>query len=164
MPLPDFAREGKTLRDELGVKSVGFKRYALWDHTGVPPDLVRFTREFLEAAHALAWPLRVHSALRTYEEQARLFARGVTKARPGTSAHNHGLAVDIIHALRAWDLTPREWLVIGALGKEVSRRVKVPVEWGGDWGWRGRPIAPGEVGWDPAHWQVADWKKRRNHG
>ena len=62
--------------------------------------------QFLAAAQAIAdrhgITIEVISGLRTWQQQAALFAQGrtkpgriVTKARPGSSWHNYGLAIDL---------------------------------------------------------------------
>jgi hypothetical protein len=60
------------------------------------------------------------------------------------------LAVDIISATKAWDLSKKQWDVIGCIGKEIARKRNLKIDWGGDWDF-----------WDPAHWQIADWRKYR---
>jgi hypothetical protein len=62
--------------------------------------------------------------------------------------------VDIIHASRAWNLTKKEWDVLGSIGKEIARKRNLKMEWGGDWdGREGRPKF-----YDPAHWQIKNWR------
>jgi peptidoglycan L-alanyl-D-glutamate endopeptidase CwlK len=69
----------------------------------VHPELRRRILQLdqLLTASSLAIHLRVTQALRTWPEQAALYAQGrtvpgpiVTNAKPGTSMHNYGLAVD----------------------------------------------------------------------
>ncbi|QCS37219.1 hypothetical protein [Tortoise microvirus 70] len=60
------------------------------------------------------------------------------------------MAVDIVHFGRYWDLSPKEWAVVGLIGKEVARRRNIKIVWGGDWRF-----------WDPAHWELKDWKALR---
>lgn len=88
--------------------------------------------------------------VRTHDEQDRLYAKGVTKAKGGESPHNYGCAVDQVHYSRYWDLTKKEWAVIGLIGKEVARRRNIKIVWGGDWGF-----------YDPAHWELRDWRHYR---
>ena len=75
------------------------------------------------------------------------FAAGTTKARAWESPHNYGLAVDIIHGTKAWDLTRKQWEIVGHMGKEVAAQLGVKVVWGGDWKF-----------YDPAHWELANWR------
>ena len=60
---------------------------------------------------------------------------------------DYSAAVDIIHATRGWNLTKKEWDVVGAIGKELARKRNIDIEWGGDWKF-----------YDPAHWQIKSWK------
>lgn len=91
-------------------------------------------------------PLRITDTLRTFEEQEQLYAIGrtkpgkiVTKANPGQSYHNYGLAVDFCLLTnqggeaswnRAADLNinqKSDWDEIVSLFKHYGW------EWGGDW-------------------------------
>lgn len=91
--------------------------------------------DFILEAQKRGIYLRVFSGLRTFDQQARLYAQGrtapgtiVTNAKPGESWHNYGLAFDVVEMEggRALWSNPR-WKQIGALGKNFG------FEWGGDW-------------------------------
>jgi len=80
----------------------------------------------------------VYSTLRTYEEQAKLYAQGrtapgeiVTKARPGQSWHNFGRAFDVAFVSPATGkLSWRPdypWTKLGEMGEAVG------LTWGGRW-------------------------------
>lgn len=88
--------------------------------------------------------------LRTLKEQADIFAQGrtkpgpiLTKARPGRSYHNYGLAVDIVLILgngASWDIKTdfdgdgmADWMEIVQVFKEYGW------EWGGDWQFKDSP-------------------------
>lgn len=118
----------------------------------VPPNgsdqrIVDFAQAFTSELAKRGMPFFVHAYLRTQWEQDAMFERGVSKARWGQSPHNFGMAVDIVHFGRYWDLTKREWDVIGLIGKEVARKRAVKVSWGGDWKF-----------YDPAHWELTEWR------
>ena len=85
----------------------------------------------------------IHMALRTWKTQADLYAIGrtkelnrkpVTKAKPGLSFHNYGLAIDIVFdgdlskqgIQWSWD-DKYPWTELGDLGKKFG------LEWAGDW-------------------------------
>jgi peptidoglycan L-alanyl-D-glutamate endopeptidase CwlK len=79
--------------------------------------------------------VRIISGTRTYQEQADLFAQGrskpgrvVTKARPGRSNHNFGIAWDI-GLFKGTDYLDESALYdsVGMIGKDLG------LEWGGDW-------------------------------
>lgn len=81
--------------------------------------------------------LLVTSTLRDEEEQEKLWKIGrtvkgrvVTDAKPGESAHNYGLALDVVPMISGkpiWDSDNPLWLEIGRIGKEEG------FEWGGNW-------------------------------
>lgn len=98
------------------------------------PIVATKAKQFIELAEAEGIEILVTSTLRTFEEQAELFAIGrtkpgkkVTNAKPGESWHNFGLAFDVVPLVNGkaiWD-SPF-WGRIGTLGKQVGLR------WGGD--------------------------------
>lgn len=113
-------------------------------------------------AGKLGVPLYVHSAFRTKAEQDDLVKRGVTKAPYPRSAHNIGEAFDLVHGVYHWELTKREWdyihwLVMDELRKlnaKLPKAEKLEVNWGG-------PSGPSDkFGWDPAHWEILDYRDR----
>lgn len=149
--LPGSHQEAaQSLVDPQIVNSIVYRNKLLQEpRHGVHPDMLDFTTAFLQDLARRAIPLFPHSFVRTHEQQNVLFERRVTLARGGESPHNWGMAVDIVHFGRYWNLTNKEWAVIGLIGKEVARRRKIKVTWGGDWSF-----------YDPAHWELADWKER----
>lgn len=101
--------------------------------------------------------VRFTSTLRTFDEQAVIFAQGrtapgriVTNARPGRSYHNYGMAIDIALILdkdgngsyetASWDTTldtnkngERDWMEVVAIFKQYGWT------WGGDWRFKDNP-------------------------
>ena len=81
--------------------------------------------------------LLVTCTRRSAREQTELYARGrtapgprVTNAKTGQSAHNYGLAMDVVPLVNGkpiWDSGAHEWQVYG---EEVRR---AGLEWAGDW-------------------------------
>lgn len=112
------------------------------------PLIVEFTNAFLKDLKARGMPFWPHCFFRSGQVQNSLYHQGVTRARAGQSPHNYGMAVDIVHFTRLWNLSEKEWAVIGLIGKEVARRRNIKMTWGGDWSF-----------YDPAHWELKDWKK-----
>jgi len=69
----------------------------------VHPMLAEKIRAMADALEAQGVSIRVTQGLRTWDEQAALYAKGrtapgpkVTNASAGTSWHNYGLAVDVV--------------------------------------------------------------------
>lgn len=138
------------------------KRYLLqgdradWQHCD--PRLMRWAALFVEYARKRGIPLFVHSAFRTKAEQAALVARGVSRAAYPRSPHNLGEAVDIVHSVFAWDMSPQEWALLHVLGLLALDRInamlpkdrKLNLTWGGSF--KGL--------YDPAHWEITDFRLR----
>ncbi|TIW42639.1 MAG: M15 family metallopeptidase [Mesorhizobium sp.] len=117
------------------------------DREGSRPELLAFLDAFQRQLRALGVPMFPHCLVRDSAAQDAAYAAGRSKAQAGESAHNYGCAVDLVHSRRAWDLTQREWAVIGHIGKDVAARNQLKIDWGGDWKF-----------WDPAHWEMRGWK------
>ncbi|MGQ0794441.1 MAG: M15 family metallopeptidase [Deltaproteobacteria bacterium] len=98
------------------------------------PVVAEKARALLALAEAEGIELLITSALRTFEEQAALYAIGrtkpgkrVTNAKPGQSWHNFGLAFDVVPLVNGkaiWN-SPF-WSKIGELGRRCA------LQWGGD--------------------------------
>lgn len=96
----------------------------------------------------------VTCTLRSNAEQAALFAQGrtapgkiVTKALPGQSAHNYGLAIDVVPIVNGkpdWDGTHPVWQQIGQLG------IAAGLDWAG---------APDFSFHELAHFQMVGWRE-----
>ena len=122
------------------------------DWSGVAPWVIEFAQAFQKELRRYGIPCVITEIYRDGRRQNDLKAQGRSKAGAGQSPHQYGLAFDLVHGRRWWDLTPKEWAVIGAIGKEVARKRKIPVEWGGDWAF-----------YDPAHWQIEGWRLFKPH-
>ena len=98
------------------------------------PIVVERAQQLIELAQTEGIEILVTSTLRTFEEQAELFAIGrtkpgnkVTNAKAGESWHNFSLAFDVVPLVNGkavWN-SPF-WNRIGELGKQT----------GLVWGWR----------------------------
>ena len=105
--------------------------------------------ELIKRAYNEKIYVRITNGYRSNEEQARLYGQGranyvyngkqyadplkpiVTNAKPGTSYHNYGLAIDYVllseDGKRAlWNVDDK-WRRVAAIGKQLG------FEWGGDW-------------------------------
>jgi len=117
------------------------------------PECRRLADPFLDSVAAAGIDLVVTCTLRTLDEQAALYAQGrtapgaiVTNARPGTSAHNFGLALDVVPIVSGkpdWSGTSAVWQQVGSLG------VAAGLEWAG---------SPGFPFVEYAHFQVPNWR------
>lgn len=143
-----FGAELRGMRDRAFCLSERYKaQQTRVPRAGSHPDIVEFERRLVARCRKIGVPLFAHCFLRSAAEQNKLFAAGTTKARAWESPHNYGLAVDIIHGTKAWDLTRKQWEIVGHMGKEVAAQLGLKVVWGGDWKF-----------YDPAHWELANWR------
>lgn len=120
--------------------------------------VLAFEKGLIKRMGNLGVPMCAHNMVRTSEEQDKLFARGVSQARGGDSPHNFGLAVDIVHTVKLWEpgLTEKQWLLVGQVGRELSKQAGLNMRWGGDWD--GDLDVHDHKLFDPAHWEVWDWR------
>lgn len=117
------------------------------DYQQVSPELMVFGARLVFAFRKKQVPLYVHSAFRTAAEQKAAFDRGVSKVKWPHASHCQGAALDIVHGSYHWDMNKAEWDTIGHVGKIIADRMGLQLTWGGDWSF-----------WDPAHWELADWR------
>lgn len=127
-----------------------------WQYVDI--RLCEWSARLIELARKRNIPLYVHCAFRTRSVQERAVAEGRSKAKWPRSAHNIGEAVDIVHGVFGWEMSPQEWEYIHVLGQEALRLVnegvrkdrKLELVWGGKF----RTL------YDPAHWEIADYRQR----
>ena len=153
-----------SLTDWNVCKSVNHKnRLVKTSRDQMHPRMVEFYVKFSKELERRGIPMYAFEFYRTPERQAVLKAQGVSKAAPGSSPHQYGCAVDIVHSTKLWDITNKQWFVIGAIGKEVARKMNLKIRWGGDWDQDGVPVIidGDEHFWDPAHWEIEDWRDYR---
>lgn len=120
------------------------------------PETERLCRDFMRDTAAAKILLRITHTLRTMDEQGKLYAQGrtlpgkvVTRARPGKSPHNWGMAFDVCFDGKApypKESDPR-WQQIGEIGEALG------LSWGG-------PNGKGDrFTWDRPHFERLGWKK-----
>lgn len=145
----DYASALRAVASGVFCKSEKYREQQ-WraDRRGAHPDILDFERLLIRRMRRLNVPMFAHCVMRSEEEQAVVRSRGLSRAGPGQSPHQYGLAVDIVHGMKAWDLDRKTWALVGHIGKEVAAQAGIDVEWGGDWEF-----------YDPAHWQLTNWKQ-----
>lgn len=117
------------------------------DRKGADHRILEFERHFIRRMEKLGIPMYAHCVVRSMAEQTAVYVQGNSKAKAGQSPHNYGLAVDLVHSLHHWQLDEQCWRLLGHIGKEVALQNGLKLVWGGDWKF-----------YDPAHWEVADWR------
>lgn len=104
------------------------------------PDMQRAARRVLAAARQDSRDVRIASAWRDPAEQARLYAKGrtdpgriITNAKPWSSWHNYGLAIDlaVIHPRDGYVGDPAPYIAIGR-AVMADPELRRTLRWGGD--------------------------------
>lgn len=124
---------------------------------GAHEQILLFEKKFLAKMRKLGIPMFAHSVVRTNEEQTKLFVQGVTNAKAGQSPHNYGMAIDLVHGVKAWDLQPQSWTMIHHIGIEIANQNGIKIRSGYDWDQDG-DLTDQRLP-DPAHWELRDWKQ-----
>ena len=109
---------------------------------GLHPVIRPMAENFIELAKVAGIELRITAGMRNFAEQQKLYDQGrttagkiVTKAKPGTSYHNYGLAIDVVPIINkkaVWD-NEELWKRIGSIGEIAG------FEWGGRWKFVDKP-------------------------
>jgi peptidoglycan LD-endopeptidase CwlK len=117
------------------------------------PEMRSMVDPWIADCTAAGIDLLVTCTLRTNEDQAVLYAQGrttpgniVTNAKPGQSAHNYGLALDVVplvHGKPDWSGTSFIWATLANLGQVRGLQ------------WLGAPDSPFK---EQAHFQHPNWK------
>ena len=140
-------KKRKTIK-KLAMETINWIKEKTWDiHTNrrietLHPVIKAKVKEFIiRAEKELGIKLRVTAALRTWNEQADIYAKGrdsngnvidmkkiVSWAKAGQSYHNYGLAFDVVEIKNGAALWKNpNWGKIGALGESIG------FIWGGRW-------------------------------
>jgi len=118
------------------------------------PECRRLVDPWLDDCAAAEIDLLVTCTLRSMQDQAILYAQGrttpgpvVTNAKPGQSAHNYGLALDVvplIHGKPDWSGNSPVWTEVANLGQARG------LQWLG---------APDSQFREMAHFEVPNWRQ-----
>lgn len=110
------------------------------------PQILLFERLLVRRMLKIGVPMYATEVMRDKERQAELVKQKRSQLYDGP--HMHGMAVDVVHSLKLWDMTKMQWDLIGHVGKEIIAQEGLSIRWGGDW----------KTLWDPAHWEREDWR------
>lgn len=120
---------------------------------GAHPQLLQHMRFTIAKFKSMGIPVYAHTIVRSRAQQQKEFDEGDSKARPDKAPHVWGAAYDLIHSVYGWGLSKKQWEFMGHVGKQLAISRSIPITWGGDW-----PPIVEKVGWDPAHWQLRNWR------
>lgn len=104
-------------------------------HPAIREDAIQAYNEAVKKTPVGVHPVIIQT-LRTFEEQELLYEKGrsrpgpkVTNAKPGSSYHNYGLAIDFaleVNGKIIWEVT-KDWMTVVNIFKAHG------FSWGGDW-------------------------------
>lgn len=150
MAVTDFGSAMRAMVNRPFVESQKYRdqqmRVERW---GAHPDILEFEKRLVTRMRKQGVPLFCLCLWRGEGDQTAAYVRGNSKAKWGQSPHNYGMAVDIIHGVRGYDIDTKSWALLGHIGKEISVQSGIAITWGGDWKF-----------YDPAHWELAQWKSQ----
>lgn len=146
--LPDittYPEAVKFLQDTDYLASMAFREQQ-WvaDREGCNPTLLRWIDTVLRQCERRGIPMWARTIVVARADHRRRFVLGEVECEFGADPHNHGLAVELVHAVRGTALPPICWRLIGDLGQEFALRVDLEIE-------------QGSV--EPQQWVVADWRE-----
>ncbi len=140
------------------------------------PDFRPHAERLIARFELVGFPFHVFETYRSNQRQAQLYAKGrstpgpkVTRVIPGHSAHNHGMAIDLVPKVEGrwtWDngLSKDRMKVerpgVWEMWREVAAIWRADffeeLAWGGQFGYR----PPQLLGWDPWHFELRGWRRR----
>lgn len=99
------------------------------------PDLQRLFSEVIQIIDCA-----VICGHRGHEDQDKAFAEGKSKLKWPNSKHNKvpALACDVVPWPCDWNDHTR-FRVLADIVKDTAKRLKIKIEWGGDWKWKDLP-------------------------
>lgn len=160
-PATAFPQALEALRNRDFLKSPKWQEQQLRaERLGAHPLITEFTRKLVQRAAKVGVPLFPHCIVRSAEDQASAFARGVSWTPPTRPYPHRAFAVDIIHSTLGWMDKPHikhAWELIGAMGMETAKSMGIKVTWGADWDKDGDTAD--ERAYDPAHWELENWRE-----
>lgn len=113
--------------------------------------ILDFEKAFIKRLESLGLPFFAHCVVRTKQQQKKEFDEGHSKNDGSKPFPHDGTAVDIIHSKYGWNLSKDQWKIIIHIGKEVAKVRGIDITNGADF--KGL--------YDPAHWQLTEWRERQ---
>ena len=125
---------------------------------GLLPLVQRKADMVMEDMKMLGHPVRIVEGYRSPQRQAELYAQGrttpgdiVTRAQPGESLHQYGVAVDFVFKKQGYDASDELWQTLGVVGERHG------FEWGGAWkGFTDKPHFQLTLGYNLHDFMVGD--------
>lgn len=117
------------------------------NRTYADPQILLFERLLVRRMGNLGVPMFANEVMRSAERQQQLFKDGFSRLG-ALGPHMSGMAVDIIHATKAWNIDRKAWDLVGHVGEEIIAQEGLSIRWGGHW----------KSPWDPAHWERIEWR------
>jgi hypothetical protein len=145
-----YAAELRHMKDLAFCRSAKFAdQQARANRDGAHEQIVEFEKALVKRMRVMGVPMWAHTMVRTREDQAGAFMRGVSK-NDGKKAFPHmKWAVDIVHGTRGWGLNKKQWEIVSHLGLEIAAQRGIKIVWGGNF----------HSLYDPAHWELAEWRE-----
>jgi len=116
------------------------------ERKGADPRILTFERLLVRRMRNLNIPMFASEVMRSQQRQLLLWTEGHSRVKE-YGPHTRGAAVDIIHGIHGWNIPKKAWSLVGHIGKEIIAQESLGMRWGGDWDF-----------YDPAHWELTDWK------
>ena len=137
-----------TVEPDYFYTSRYMKYHARADWSGAPYELKEFAYRLYRMLKKMGVPMYFHTVYRSPALQEQLKSKGYSNLANGP--HQRSAAFDMVHSDAHWDMSKNAWQFIGILGKEIAKTNGLKVNWGGDF----------RNPYDPAHWELQDWRGR----
>lgn len=152
-PKEDDSKYGALMRamqDSAFCRSTKFsEQQARANRQGAHADIIEFERVFIRKLRTYNLPFYCHTMVRTRQDQRSAYARGVSRIRGDHAFPHEKWAGDFIHGTKGWDLSRKQWEIVGHIGLEVAAALNIKIVWGGNF----------SSLYDPAHFELAEWRK-----
>lgn len=148
------------VRDLINRNFLQSEKYQEQQHRaerlGAHQKLLDVERKAVKRFAKMGIPMFAHCVVRTPSDQNRLYAKGLSNATGGQSPHQYGLAFDLIHGTKGWELSQLQWDIVRHVVFETAASCGVKLRWGGDWDGDG-DIHDQRL-YDPAHFELENWR------